>query len=106
MRSRLACLDAAPRAWSKRKLRWHKSLRVCGSHAKVALFCRYAFQPHRIAVWIYLQAVLLLWKGVAFYGPPDKTYQTRISSCSFSRLTPMTEGTFFRWRGAQSWPWL
>ena len=29
---------------------------------------RYGFQPHRVALWIYWQAVLLLWKGVPFYG--------------------------------------
>jgi hypothetical protein len=32
------------------------------------LSCRYGFQPHRVALWIYWHAVLLLWKGVPFYG--------------------------------------
>lgn len=29
---------------------------------------RYGFQPHRVALWIYWHAVLLLAKGVPFYG--------------------------------------
>lgn len=30
--------------------------------------CRYGFQPQRVAVWIYWHAVLLLAKGVPFFG--------------------------------------
>ena len=32
------------------------------------LLHRYGFQPHRVAFWIYWQAVVLLWKGVPFYA--------------------------------------
>lgn len=33
---------------------------------------KYGFQPQRVAMWIYWQALKLLWLGVPFYGPPDK----------------------------------
>ncbi len=35
---------------------------------KLSSRCRYGFQPHRVALWIYWHAVLLLWKGVPFFG--------------------------------------
>lgn len=35
---------------------------------RIASRRRYGFQPHRVALWIYWHAVLLLWKGVPFYG--------------------------------------
>lgn len=44
---------------------------------------RYGFQPHRIALWIYWQALVLLRKGVPFHGPPDPgAYRRQAEQCS------------------------
>lgn len=64
---------------------------------------RYGFQPQRVAAWIYWQAVVLLRKGVPFYGPPCKGYQQTVAKgathprCGF--------GEFFVWADAKGWPW-
>jgi hypothetical protein len=39
--------------------------------ASLGTLWRYGFQPHRVALWIYWHAVVLLWKGVSFYRWAD-----------------------------------
>lgn len=66
---------------------------------------RHAFQPHRIAFWIYAQAVVILWKGVPFYPPPDKSYQEALPKLQQSQhVAAMPSGARFLWRNAE-WPW-
>ena len=39
--------------------------------AGLGVLWKYGFQPQRVAAWIYMQALVLLWKGVPFFSPPD-----------------------------------
>jgi DUF1365 family protein len=43
---------------------------VAMSDARLLLLTanRFGFQPQRVALWIYWHAVVLLWKGVPFFG--------------------------------------
>ncbi|KAG2502138.1 hypothetical protein HYH03_000626 [Edaphochlamys debaryana] len=38
----------------------------------------FGFMPHRVALLIYWQALVLIWKGVPLHMPPAKEYQARI----------------------------
>ena len=77
--------------------------------AGLGCLLRYGFQPQRVAFWIYWQALVLLWKGVSFYGPPPTS-----GACSFrpgveahpGNAHPKSGcGRFFVFRDAQRWPW-
>lgn len=65
--------------------------------------CRYGFQPQRAALLIYLQAIILLWKGVPFYSPPSHDYQAAAAGRAQHPRT--AAGAHFVWRPAKSWPW-
>ncbi|CAG9463576.1 unnamed protein product [Pedinophyceae sp. YPF-701] len=74
--------------------------------AGLGTLLRYGFQPHRVAWWIYSQAVTLLWKGVPFYGPPG--LGPLCSACRGSAHGhPKRADTqeFFWWAPAKGWPW-
>jgi len=67
------------------------------------ILLKYGFQPHRLAVWIYWHAIVLLWKKVPFYGPP---------SClggggggGGKRKEGNRRRRRFVWRQASGWPW-
>ena len=71
--------------------------------ASLTTLLRYGFQPQRVAVWIYWQAVLLLWKGVPFFGPPG---QAACAAAGAAATHPPTaDGRKFVWRPAAAWPW-
>ena len=38
--------------------------------AGVSRLLKHACTPHRVAYWIYSQALVVVWKGVQFYPPP------------------------------------
>lgn len=60
---------------------------------------KYGFQPQRIALWIYWHALVLLWKGVPFYGPPS------LHLCKERSKAAANPKCGFQWRPAQEWPW-
>ena len=72
----------------------------------------YGFQPQRVAVWIYWQAVRLLWKGVSFFPPPGSEFRGKLAveRGEMVKHHPMCCGggggkESFLWRDAQGWPW-
>ena len=78
--------------------------------ASMSTLLRYGFQPHRVAFWIYWQAVVLLWKGVTFYGPPCALqYRKNViekMDRSIGGVQRMGgDKSWFVWRPAQHWPW-
>jgi len=73
--------------------------------ASLRVMWRHAFQPHRIAAWIYLQAVIVVAKSVPLFSPPDKAqYRARVqSACGQMPLLPCQSA--FKWDDVQRWPW-
>ncbi|KAI8107379.1 hypothetical protein M9435_002410 [Picochlorum sp. BPE23] len=71
--------------------------------AGILTLFKYGFQPQRIAAWIYWHALVLLWKGVPFYGPPS--LELCQAAARKSGNPKMTDGCAFKWRPATSWPW-
>jgi len=72
--------------------------------ASVATLLQYGFQPQRVALWIYWQAVVLLWKGVKFFPPPAaEDYRQKVEKAAVHPKTG--DGRYFVWRRAQGWPW-
>lgn len=67
---------------------------------------KYGFQPQRVALWIYWQALKLLWKGVPFYSPPNLE-ERKSELIDSARHLPKfaSSGCVFDWRPAESWPW-
>jgi len=65
---------------------------------------RYGFLPHRIAMWIYWQALLLLWKGLPLYSPPEPEVK---AAAALGARHPCNgvDGKPFVWRRAPHWPW-
>jgi len=72
--------------------------------AGLGVLWKYGFQPQRVAAWIYMQALVLLWKGVPFFSPPDPSYQARVEGAATTAPNRAT-GTHFVWRDAPGWPW-
>lgn len=66
---------------------------------------RYGYQPHRVAILIYWQAVILLYKGVALHTPPAKTFQGVCTAAKNTHPPDAVTGKWFVWRNALSWPW-
>eukprot|EP00210_Caulerpa_lentillifera_P009423 g8984.t1 len=64
----------------------------------------YGFQPHRVALWIYWQAVCLFKKGVPFYGYPE-TQKVKTKAEEQSKNLKFTTGARFIWRDPKSFPW-
>eukprot|EP00890_Picochlorum_soloecismus_P000484 jgi/Picsp_1/1436/NSC_04915-R1_protein len=71
--------------------------------AGLSVLFKYGFQPQRIALWIYSHALVLLFKGVPFYGPPS------LSTCQSAQNVaenPRVSGKdAFKWRPCTAWPW-
>jgi len=65
--------------------------------------CRYGFEPQRVTVWIYWQALKLLWRGLHFSEPPTK--QQRVDGVDGATVPPSGCGARFVWRDASGWPW-
>lgn len=66
---------------------------------------KFGFQPQRVALWIYWQAVVLLWKGVAFYSPPNSEIYKCTAEAAASH-PKLSDGKYFRWKSARGWPWV
>lgn len=64
---------------------------------------RYGFMPHRVALWIYYEAVRLLLKGAPFFAPPDAKVIRRATASATNQTLPT--GERFDWRRPKSWPW-
>ena len=79
----------------------------------VRLLYRRGLSPHRIAYWIYHQAILLLWREKAtFYGPPGLDEVKHLTNekkmhCKESSVVRVGGGCPARiaWQPATSWPW-
>lgn len=65
---------------------------------------RYGYLPQRVALWIYWQAAVLLWKGVAFHGPPCGAGYRRAAEAAATH-PPAADGRLFVWRPSLRWPW-
>lgn len=59
--------------------------------------CRYGYQPHRIAFWIYSHAIRLLFKGVTLHDRPGEAFQRDVQSKA-GEVPCMPCGARFRWR--------
>jgi hypothetical protein len=57
--------------------------------AGVGRLLRHACTPHRVAFWIYHQALVVLWKGVQFFPPPGlaSVSAVGVSQNTFFHLT-------------------
>ncbi|KAJ6815675.1 uncharacterized protein M6B38_133550 [Iris pallida] len=94
--------------------------RICSTSDSLKLAMYFWLMPHKVAVWIYLQAVKLWWKNVSFLGHPKYTYpmyrdkalaRDRELHCS-GHSGKDSDGTRDRddrkrwcvWRDAE-WPW-
>ncbi|BDA45180.1 hypothetical protein COCOBI_06-6630 [Coccomyxa sp. Obi] len=64
---------------------------------------RYGFMPHRVAFWIYWQALKLLWKGVPFYGYPSR--ETRVAAVRMATNPRNSQNRHFVWRNPLHYPW-
>ena len=59
--------------------------------------------PHRVAFWIYWQAVRLVMMGVPFYSYPALDFQRRVEQES---ATPESSlGRRFHWQEPKQHPW-
>ena len=65
--------------------------------------CRYGFMPHRVAFWIYWQALRLLIMGVPFFGYPAPECQDKVEQRSGNPKD--SAGRRFWWQAPKSYPW-
>jgi DUF1365 family protein len=64
----------------------------------------YGFQPHRTALLIYMQALILISKGLPLYPlPSPMTKQHAAVNASHPKI--QTSGAFFEWTHPPRWPW-
>ena len=67
---------------------------------------RYGFQPHRIALWIYWQALVLILKGLPLQGLPSQaTKEAAAEGATHPVDAGTTGGQHFTWRPPPRWPW-
>jgi hypothetical protein len=64
---------------------------------------RYGFMPHRVAFWIYWQAVRLLWLGLPVHGYPPAA-ATEAAEAG-ARNPEHSGGGRFAWEAPQDFPW-
>ena len=76
---------------------------MCVASYTVITFCRYGFEPQRVAFWIYWQALKLLWRGLHFFEPPNR--QQRADGVKRATVPVSGCGAQFVWRNASAWPW-
>ena len=60
---------------------------------------RYSFMPQRVAVWIYYQALVLVWKGVPVVGHPTQSFYRDVEGRQAGR------DVFFYDMATVRWPW-
>lgn len=73
--------------------------------ASLGTLLKYGFQPQRVALWIYWQAIVLLWKGVPFYSPPGIGAGCVMAAEKDMNHPRTAQGQCFVWRSAAAWPW-
>jgi hypothetical protein len=79
---------------------------AAASASCAASWCRYGFLPHRIALWIYWHAALLLLKGVPLYSPPPpSTLAAAAAKTAASHPCNAITMCPFTWRPARGFPW-
>jgi len=59
--------------------------------------------PHRVAFWIYWQAVRLLLLGLPVHGYPAPHFQSRVEQESDTPKS--SSGRRFWWQEPKSYPW-
>lgn len=59
--------------------------------------------PHRVAFWIYWQALRLLWRGVPFCGYPSP--ETRAEAEKKATNPVNSQKRHFVWRDPLHYPW-
>lgn len=64
---------------------------------------RYGFMPHRVAFWIYWQALRLLWMSVPFFGYPAPDALDIVEQKS--RNPKNSSGFRFLWQLPKTYPW-
>lgn len=89
--------------------------RLCrNDYGGIRLLYRRGLSPHRVAFWIYHQAILLLRMGATFYSPPglsnvkrDMLDKKLTKNSNSSKLATIGGGCPARvnWEEAKSWPW-
>lgn len=67
------------------------------------LRCRYGFMPHRVAFWIYWQALRLLWMGVPFFGYPPPESRAEAEKKATNPVN--CQNSHFVWRAPLRYPW-
>ena len=78
--------------------------RMCNGNAqRRAMLRRYGYMPHRVAFWIYWQAVRLLWLGLPFHGYPPAAAQDAAEAAA--RNPSNTRGSHFAWQSPLCFPW-
>ena len=87
----------------KAKLDKGRYVRCRNERAGLVNLLKHGCTPHRVAYWIYAQAVAILLAGVSFYAPPGlSNVETRVrAKGDRGGMCPMRP-TF---RGAPYWPW-
>lgn len=88
----------------KAKLDTSKYAKCRNERAGLVNLLKHGCTPHRVAYWIYAQAVAILYSGVSFYSPPGlSSVEKRVKSAGDLRpgMCPMRP-TF---RRAPYWPW-
>ncbi|GAX84932.1 hypothetical protein CEUSTIGMA_g12353.t1 [Chlamydomonas eustigma] len=68
------------------------------------LLWRYGFQPHRVAIWIYWQALILIYKGLPLHGLPSRATK-QAAEVNASHPRDSIHGHLFTWRRPRRWPW-
>lgn len=69
------------------------------------MYCRYGFQPHRIALWIYWQALVLILKGLPLQGLPSQATKRAAAEGATHPTDAGEGGQHFTWRPPPRWPW-
>jgi len=69
----------------------------------LAMVWRYALMPHRVALWIYWHAALLLRKGVQLFPPPAADYKAEKRAAFLGRNGG--GGRRIDWCPAAGFPW-
>lgn len=58
--------------------------------ASLTRLLRHGCTPHRVAFWIYQQALVVLWKGVQFFPPPGLAAVSKVRE-RFSKLSKVAK---------------
>ncbi|KAK9908354.1 hypothetical protein WJX75_006503 [Coccomyxa subellipsoidea] len=72
-------------------------------YAGLTCLWKYGFMPHRVAFWIYWQALGLLWRGVPLFGYPSP--ETRAVAEKKATNPVNSQERHFVWRNPLHYPW-